>query len=191
MYSTIKQARLRPFLGLAGALLVVAACSSGGGASAAPTTGSSAPSVAPSAAASASASASAAAGGEVYEVKVVTGAVGSHLVGEDGKTLYMFTVDAPNKSNCADACATKWPPFTVEDDDTLKAGDGVTGTLTTFARADGTKQVAINGVPLYYYQDDKAAGDTNGQGVGGKWFVVPPAGPSASPSPSTAAEPGY
>jgi predicted lipoprotein with Yx(FWY)xxD motif len=191
MYPTINQARMRPFLGLVGALLIVAACSSSGGATAAPTTASAAPSVAPSAAPSASASASAAAAGEVYEVKVATGAVGSFIVGEDGKTLYMFTPDAPNKSNCADACATTWPPFTVEDDDTLKAGDGVTGTLTTFARADGKKQVAINGVPLYYYADDKAAGDTNGQGKGGKWFVVPPAGPSASPSASSAAEPGY
>ena len=187
MHPTINQARMRPFLGLVGALLVVAACSSSGGASAAPTTASTPPSAAPSAAASASASAA----GEVYEVTVATGAVGSHLVGEDGKTLYMFTVDVPNKSNCADACATKWPPFTVEDDDTLKAGAGVTGTLTTFARADGKKQVAINGVPLYYYADDKASGDTNGEGVGGKWFVVPPAGPSASPSASSAAEPGY
>jgi predicted lipoprotein with Yx(FWY)xxD motif len=191
MYPTINQARMRPFLGLVGALLVVAACSSSGGASASPTAASTAPSVAPSASAAASASASAAAGGEVYEVKVATGAVGSYLVGEDGKTLYMFTVDAPNKSNCNGDCATTWPPFIVSDDDTLKAGDGVTGTLTTFARADGTKQVAINGVPLYYYKVDKAAGDTNGQGVGGKWFVVPPAGPSASPSASTAAEPGY
>jgi predicted lipoprotein with Yx(FWY)xxD motif len=189
MYSTVHQARMRPFLALAGVLLVVSACSSGG-ASAAPTTASAPPSAAPSAAASASASASAAAAGEVYEVTVATGAVGSHLVGEDGKTLYAFTVDVPNKSNCTDACATKWPPFTVEDDDTLKAGAGVTGTLTTFARADGKKQVAINGVPLYYFADDKAAGDTNGQGFGGKWFVVPPAGPSASPSKS-AGEPGY
>ena len=33
-------------------------------------------------------------------------------------------------------------------------------------------QLAINGSPLYYYAADTKAGDTTGQGVGGKWFVA-------------------
>ena len=32
--------------------------------------------------------------------------------------------------------------------------------------------MTVNGQPLYYFAGDKAAGDTNGQGVAGKWYVV-------------------
>ena len=192
--------RIEPRRGviLAGLVLIVGACSSGGagaGASAA------APSAAaPSAAAVASAAASgggrygsgsddygspasgapapsasdAGAAGESYEVKVGNGAVGAFLTGEDGKTLYIFKKDSPNKSVCAGDCATNWPAFTVEGAEAATPGDGVKGALTTFARADGAMQVAYNGAPLYYFAADTAAGDTNGQGVGGVWFVATP-----------------
>ena len=30
------------------------------------------------------------------------------------------------------------------------------------------------GAPLYEYAKDTGSGQANGQGVGGKWFVVPP-----------------
>ena len=45
-------------------------------------------------------------------------------------------------------------------------------------------QVAINGSPLYYFAKDAKAGDTNGQGVGGKWFV---ASPDRAPAPAASA----
>ena len=118
------------------------------------------------------------------------GAVGAFLTGKDGKTLYVFTPDSANKSTCTDQCATNWPPFTVPAGTTPKADSGVTGTLTTFARADGTQQVAINGLPLYYFAKDTKAGDTNGQGVGGKWFVATPNGAMPSPAGSGAAPAG-
>ncbi len=65
----------------------------------------------------------------------------------------------------------------------------MTGTLATFARPDGKMQVAINGHPLYYFAADAKAGDTTGQGVGGKWFVGTPDGalPSAAPSAASRA----
>jgi predicted lipoprotein with Yx(FWY)xxD motif len=153
--------------------LVAAACSSSGSSPSA-----SAAAVAPSAASSA------AAGGTVYEVKVATGAMGSYITGEDGKTLYVFTADSPNTSTCTGTCATNWPAFTLDAGESVKAGDGVTGALTTFAAADGKMQVAINGEPLYYFAKDTKAGDTNGQGLLGKWFVASPTGaaPAASPS---------
>ena len=164
-------------LGVA-AILVVAACSSTG-ASATPTAApptqapaSQAPASQPASQAPASASAAA---GEEYEVKVATATVGKFLTGEDGKTLYIFKKDTtPGKSVCNGDCATNWPPFVVEADDTLKAGDGVTGTLATIKRDDGTDQVTYNGAPLYYFAADSKAGDTTGQGVGGIWFVASP-----------------
>jgi predicted lipoprotein with Yx(FWY)xxD motif len=159
--------------------LVAAACSSSTGGS--PAASAQAPTAAPSAAASAAGSAAA---GDVYEVKVATGAMGSYITGEDGKTLYEFTPDSANTSTCTGQCATNWPAFTLDAGESVKAGDGVTGALTTFARADGTMQVAINGIPLYYFAKDTKAGDTGGQGISGKWFVASPTGaaPAASPS---------
>ena len=57
------------------------------------------------------------------------------------------------------------------------AGEGVDATLLgTITRDDGSTQVTYNGWPLYYFQDDAAAGDTNGQGLGGVWFLVSPEG---------------
>jgi predicted lipoprotein with Yx(FWY)xxD motif len=136
--------------------------SAGGGRYGNGTAASAAPSAAPSAAATGS------------EVKVGNGSVGAFLTGPDGKTLYIFKKDSTDKSACAGDCAATWPPFTVKAGQKVTAGDGVMGKLTTFTRADGTKQVAYNGAPLYYFAADQAAGDTNGQGVGNVWFVAAP-----------------
>ena len=38
-------------------------------------------------------------------------------------------------------------------------------------RDDGTTQLTVNGFPAYYFANDAAAGDTNGQGVGDVWWV--------------------
>ena len=62
--------------------------------------------------------------------------------------------------------------------------------LSTVARADGTKQVTYNKHPLYLFSADKAAGDTNGQGVnafGALWWLVTPAGSAIT---TTSAPPG-
>jgi predicted lipoprotein with Yx(FWY)xxD motif len=175
-------------LAASGILAILAAACSTSSTGGSPAASAAAPSAAaPSAAAPSAASSGAA--GEAYEVDVATGAMGKYLTGEDGKTLYVFTVDSANKSACADACSTTWPPFTLDNGETVKAGDGVTGALTTFARADGKMQVAINGLPLYYFKNDAKAGDTNGQGLNGKWFAADPAGtlPAASGAPASAA----
>ncbi|HEV8402616.1 MAG TPA: hypothetical protein VGQ31_06235 [Candidatus Limnocylindrales bacterium] len=177
-------ARIRAVATIGGVLLLVSACSSAGA------------STAPSAAAAASSAPSAAsssAGGETYTVAVANGTVGAYLTGEDGKTLYVFTPDSANTSTCTDTCAQNWPPFTVTAADTLTPGAGVTGALTTFARPDGTMQVAINGLPLYYYAGDTKAGDTTGQGKNGKWFAASPTGaaPAGSAEPSSSSKGAY
>lgn len=163
-------------------ILLLAACSSGGGA-ASPSPTAAAPSVAPSVAPSASSPAEPSESAEPsaesgIELKVADGGatLGQFLTEEDGMTLYMFTADTKDsgKSSCNGDCATNWPPLLADSADAVKLDDGVTGTVTIITRDDGTKQVAYNGQPLYYFANDKAAGDTNGQGVGDKWFVVKP-----------------
>ena len=51
--------------------------------------------------------------------------------------------------------------------------------LGTTTRNDGKTEVTYAGHPLYYFVQDKAMGDTTGQGVngfGGLWWVVSPSG---------------
>jgi predicted lipoprotein with Yx(FWY)xxD motif len=48
----------------------------------------------------------------------------------------------------------------------------VTGTVATITGANGAKQVTLNGLPLYTFAGDSAAGDVTGQGVGKIWWVV-------------------
>lgn len=99
--------------------------------------------------------------------------LGAFLADGDGMTLYLVTPDTePNASACDGGCAEAWPPLAPSDDLSLPAG--VPGELTTFDREDGAQQVAYNGIPLYSYADDAAPGDVNGEGAGGRWFVVPP-----------------
>jgi predicted lipoprotein with Yx(FWY)xxD motif len=100
----------------------------------------------------------------------------------EGMTLYMFTRDAPNQSNCYDQCATTWPPLLVAEGQEPAAGSGVTGNLGVSERTDGSYQVTYNDMPLYYFVSDAAAGDTNGQGVGDVWFVLNPDAPSVTVS---------
>jgi predicted lipoprotein with Yx(FWY)xxD motif len=119
--------------------------------------------------------ASAEAAGDAYAVAAAKdAAAGPYLTGEDGKTLYVFTKDTGSTSVCYDQCAVNWPPFVLEGSESVKAGDGVTGTFATTKRTDGAMQVTYNGAPLYYYVADTKAGDVTGQGVGGVWFVAAP-----------------
>jgi predicted lipoprotein with Yx(FWY)xxD motif len=115
-------------------------------------------------------------------------------------TLYIRTSDPAGGSSCTDGCASAWPPLTVTAGMQPLAGTGVTGTLATFARSDGSLQVTYNGRALYYYASDTKPGDTTGQGVGGVWFVAPVSGsggpasqaPSAPPAaPSAGASSNY
>ena len=55
-------------------------------------------------------------------------------------------------------------------------GAGLSAAMfSTITRSDGTKQLAVNGKPLYGWIADKQPGDTTGQGVNG-FHVVSPAG---------------
>ena len=56
--------------------------------------------------------------------------------------------------------------------DAAVGGDLDASLFSTITRADGSEQLAVNGLPLYRYTPDAAPGDINGQGVGGVWFVV-------------------
>jgi predicted lipoprotein with Yx(FWY)xxD motif len=100
-------------------------------------------------------------------------ASGEYLADFTGRTLYTFDNDTEGVSNCADDCAEAWPPYTVRNAADIQAPAGFAGTLGTIERADGSMQVTLDGKPLYFFQDDKAPGDANGDGAGGVWHAAP------------------
>ncbi len=106
--------------------------------------------------------------------------LGSILVGPTGMTVYMFAKDTPGVSACTDQCATAWPPLTVKAATDIVPGVNLPGKFDVLTRADGTLQVTYNGAPLYYFNKDKALGDTNGEAVGKSWFTIVPETVSAS-----------
>lgn len=101
---------------------------------------------------------------------------GDLLVDGEGRTVYMFTEDSQGagESACTGGCGDTWPALSAGDG--VEAGEGVGAELDTFEREDGDTQVTADGWPLYLYSDDEAAGDANGQGVGGTWWVLAPDG---------------
>jgi len=99
--------------------------------------------------------------------------IGSYFTDTKGMTLYWFKKDTVGKSACAGPCLEKWPLYFRE---AVKAPEGVKAEdFGTITREDGKKQTTFRGFPLYYWVNDKAAGDTLGQGVNTVWYVIDPA----------------
>lgn len=116
--------------------------------------------------------------------------MGEVVTDENGFVLYRFDKDTANPptSNCVEECERIWPPVYTDGKPSLKGvPDDVVGTVT---RQDGTRQVTLDGWPVYRYIGDKKPGQWKGQGVGGTWFVVTPEGkkntsclPKGTPTP--------
>jgi predicted lipoprotein with Yx(FWY)xxD motif len=96
--------------------------------------------------------------------------LGSVLVGPNNMTLYFKQGDA-GESSCYGQCASLWPPLQAVYP---KAGSGVSGKLGIINRTDGLRQVTYNDMPLYYWSNDKAPGETTGNGVNGIWTIARP-----------------
>ncbi len=157
--------------GLLLAAIVVGACSSS---AATPTLVAATPAPAAATPAPAAATPAPAAGTATVMAKTI-GSQTILVAGSNGMTVYTFTSDTAGsgKSACSGGCLTKWPALTVAAGVTPTAGDGVTGQLGTITRTDdGTLQVTYNGLPLYFFQNDKAPGDTNGSYP--NWNLVKP-----------------
>jgi predicted lipoprotein with Yx(FWY)xxD motif len=121
-----------------------------------------------------------------------TATIGGVTVVTNGRgfTLYSFAPDTTTASKCTGACAQIWPPVTGP----AAAGQGVTGTLGTITRSDGSKQVTYNGHPLYTYTADTAPGQAKGNGInvdGGVWHEVTASGQAAPAGTSGGGGYGY
>ena len=137
--------------------------------------------------------------GTVVAGRVIAGH-GTLLVATSNQmTLYTFDNDVAGSgvSTCTGGCLVSWPALTVAGGDTPTGGAGVTGTLGTIVRADnGATQVTYNGLPLYFFINDAAPGDTNG--IYTNWRAItlaaaatpsPTAAPTENPAPTQAPAP--
>jgi predicted lipoprotein with Yx(FWY)xxD motif/cytochrome c5 len=108
------------------------------------------------------------------------GPFGPVLVDAEGMSLYLYTSDGQDGDPlaCIDACVNNWPPMTTDGDVTVS--DALEAMLVgTVDRPDGSVQVTYGGRPLYTYVRDQEPGDTNGQGLGGSFFLVSATGEAA------------
>ncbi len=155
---------IRLFAPILGATLVLAACGSSGTSTPAPTV---APTTEPTEATAAS---EPAAGGAT--INLAETSLGTVLVDGAGMTLYIFTADTGGTSTCTGDCLVNWPALAGTTAPTLGAGLDAADFGTITRPDDGSAQVTFNGMPLYYFAGDAAAGDVSGQGLAEKWYVV-------------------
>ena len=134
-----------------------------------------------------------AAGGDLG---VGTTTLGTIIVDGKGMSAYYYLPDVPNSgvSSCTGGCLVHWPAITSTSVTPLV--QGVTAKVSVIPTSN---QILINGRPIYTFAGDQKVGDVNGQGIGGVWYVISPAGvelnptelakegsqPSASPTPTS------
>jgi predicted lipoprotein with Yx(FWY)xxD motif len=111
--------------------------------------------------------------------------VGSVLTGPNGRTLYYFTSDSSGATACTGQCAVVWPPLVVPAGTSPVLPSGVSGSVSTASRPDGSTQVTYQGHRLYYYEGDTAPGTDKGQGVDGTWFVLSTSASAPMVNPTT------
>lgn len=163
--------------------LLLAACGSGSSNYGAGTPGTTSPSTG-------AASSGGVSGAE--KLATASGAYGTYLTADSGRSVYVWAADTGSTSNCSSACASAWPPVLTTGAPTV-SGSAMSSDLGTVTRSDGSTQVTYKGHPLYYYAGDSAAGQTNGQGnngFGAKWWLVSPAGSAITASGSASSSGG-
>ena len=121
---------------------------------------------------------------------------GPTLTLKDGHTLYRLTKDSKNMSVCTGKCATVWVPVILATGQKTPVGNGVSH-LGSFTRANGTRQVTYEGIPLYTFVGDKKADEVTGniKDTWGQWWSINPSSPLTAPkkkgtSTTTTTSPG-
>jgi len=117
-------------------------------------------------------------------ISVAQTSLGPTLVDANGRTLYLFEGDRPNRSTLSAAGFAIWPAFASAV--TPRALNGAAA--GEIGRIAGSGQVTYNGHPLYYYVGEQKPGDTTGQGLnqfGALWYVVSPRGNAVVGAPKS------
>lgn len=112
-----------------------------------------------------------------YDVMVaqqeIDGNTVRYLVNGSGRTLYYFTSDGPDQSNCSGGCLENWPPFGAEN---VTAPSTVAeDKFDSIERIEGgysSNQTTFDSRPLYYFEQDIERGLIKGQAINNAWFVI-------------------
>jgi predicted lipoprotein with Yx(FWY)xxD motif len=108
--------------------------------------------------------------GGATTVALASTKLGQVLVDSKGMTLYLDENDKPGKPACTGSCLTAWPPLAAPASATYGAGLDASK-FSTVTASDGTKQLAVDGSPLYTWMNDQKPGDVTGQDVNGFYVV--------------------
>jgi predicted lipoprotein with Yx(FWY)xxD motif len=108
---------------------------------------------------------------------------GPTLTLQNGDALYRLSADSKDRSRCTGQCATFWPPVLLAAGQKVPVGKGVSG-LGSFARSNGTRQVTLDGIPLYRFVGDKKPGQVTGnvKNAFGRWWSINPQHPTIAPT---------
>lgn len=129
--------------------------------------------------------------------------IGSALATSSGMTIYTPKTPAERNGNikCTGSCLSFWIPVTSSS--ARPVSISLPGKLSTIHLPGGTTQVTYNGLPLYTFRLDTAAGQAHGNnfhdsfnGINFTWQVVttsgkPPGPGSPAPAPSYGYQGGY
>lgn len=109
-------------------------------------------------------------------LKVHRAAAGDVIVDAGGYSVYVYDGDTRGTTGtaCDAACLREWPPVTTTSNE--PRATGVAATVGEITAPDGSYQVTVDGWPLYRFSGDRAPGMTNGQGIGGQFWLVAPDG---------------
>jgi predicted lipoprotein with Yx(FWY)xxD motif len=108
---------------------------------------------------------------------------GPTLTLKNGDALYRLSSDSKDHSRCIGQCAAFWPPVLLAPGQKVPVGKGVSG-LGSFTRANGTRQVTLDGIPLYRFAGDKKPGQVTGnvKNTFGRWWSINPQHPLIAPT---------
>jgi predicted lipoprotein with Yx(FWY)xxD motif len=97
------------------------------------------------------------------------------LIDSTGAALYTSEQEKNGTVMCTGGCTQIWLPLAAPSSGQPTAGDGVSGKVGTVKRPDGSRQVTLDGRPLYRFAEDtdkgKATGDNVSDSFGGQKFT--------------------
>ena len=110
-----------------------------------------------------------------YSLRAANTPAGRMVVTGTGMTVYVYLPDQtePSRTTCTGDCANDWPPVLLTSR-TPKVSGIDESRVGIVVRPDETRQLTLDGYPLYRYAADLRPGDTRGESVGETWFAIDP-----------------